>query len=79
MNKTAAEYPAEVNEFEVAGLTPAPSDKGRAGDEAIVRPPRVAESPVLPRKDGVPAEPGGAHREGQPPAWAGDRSAAGGC
>lgn len=38
MNKTAAEYPSEVNEFEVAGLTPAPSD--------IVRPPRVAESPV---------------------------------
>jgi len=38
MNKTAAEYPAEVNEFQVAGLTPVPSD--------IVRPPRVAESPV---------------------------------
>jgi hypothetical protein len=34
MNKTAAEYPAEVNEFEVAGLTPVPSD--------MVRPPRVA-------------------------------------
>ena len=38
MNKTAAEYPTEVNEFEVAGLTPAPSE--------LVRPPRVAESPV---------------------------------
>ena len=38
MNKTAAEYPVEVNEFQVAGLTPAPSD--------LVRPPRVAESPV---------------------------------
>ena len=38
MNQTAAEYPTEVNEFEVAGLTPAPSD--------LVRPPRVAESPV---------------------------------
>ena len=38
MNKTAAEYPTEVNEFEVAGLTPVPSD--------IVRPPRVGESPV---------------------------------
>ena len=38
MNRTAAEYPSEVNEFEIAGLTPAPSQK--------VRPPRVAESPV---------------------------------
>jgi flavin reductase (DIM6/NTAB) family NADH-FMN oxidoreductase RutF len=38
MNQTAAEYPTEVNEFEVAGLTAAPSD--------LVRPPRVAESPV---------------------------------
>jgi flavin reductase (DIM6/NTAB) family NADH-FMN oxidoreductase RutF len=38
MNRTAAEYPAEVSEFEIAGLTPAPSD--------LVRPPRVAESPV---------------------------------
>lgn len=38
MNQTAAEYPTEVSEFEVAGLTPAPSD--------LVRPPRVAESPV---------------------------------
>lgn len=38
MNRTAAEYPSEVNEFEVAGLTEVPSD--------IVTPPRVAESPV---------------------------------
>ena len=38
MNRTAAEYPTEVNEFEIAGLTEAPSD--------LVAPPRVAESPV---------------------------------
>lgn len=38
MNRTAADYPPEVNEFDVAGLTPAPSD--------LVAPPRVAESPV---------------------------------
>ena len=38
MNRTAAEFPREVSEFEIAGLTPAPSQK--------VRPPRVAESPV---------------------------------
>ena len=38
MNRTAAEFPSEVSEFEIAGLTPAPSDR--------VRPPRVAESPV---------------------------------
>ncbi len=38
MNRTAAEYPSEVSEFEIAGLTPAPSER--------VRPPRVAESPV---------------------------------
>lgn len=38
MNKTAAEFPADVSEFEIAGLTPAPSDKVKA--------PRVAESPV---------------------------------
>ena len=38
MNKTAAEYPADVSEFEIAGLTPAPSDRVKA--------PRVAESPV---------------------------------
>lgn len=38
MNKTAAEYPAQINEFEIAGLTPVPS--------AMVKPPRVLESPV---------------------------------
>ena len=38
MNRTAAEFPSEVSEFEIAGLTPAPSE--------MVRPPRVAESPV---------------------------------
>lgn len=38
MNKTAAEYPADVDEFQIAGLTPLPSE--------VVRPPRVAESPV---------------------------------
>ena len=38
MNRTAAEFPADVSEFDVAGLTPAASD--------IVRAPRVAESPV---------------------------------
>ncbi len=38
MNRTAAEYPADVSEFEVAGLTPVPSD--------LVKAPRVAESPV---------------------------------
>ena len=38
MNRTAAEFPSEVSEFEIAGLTPAPSER--------VRPSRVAESPV---------------------------------
>lgn len=38
MNLTAAEVPAEVNEFERAGLTAAPSK--------IVRAPYVAESPI---------------------------------
>ena len=38
MNRTAAEYPSEVNEFEVAELTEAPSD--------LIAPPLVAESPV---------------------------------
>ena len=38
MNRTAAEYPEDVDEFEIAGLTAIPSD--------IVKPPRVAESPV---------------------------------
>ena len=38
MNSTAAEFPADVDEFEIAGLTAIPSD--------IVRAPRVSESPV---------------------------------
>lgn len=38
MNVTAVNYPPETDEFVVAGLTPAAS--------TIVRPPRVAESPV---------------------------------
>ncbi len=38
MNQTAAEYPADVDEFEAAGLTPIPSVK--------VKPYRVKESPV---------------------------------
>ena len=38
MNLTSGEYEESVNEFEVAKVTPAPSK--------IVRPPRVAESPV---------------------------------
>jgi flavin reductase (DIM6/NTAB) family NADH-FMN oxidoreductase RutF len=38
MNLTSTELPAEVNEFEISGLTPQPS--------ATVRPPRVAQSPV---------------------------------
>jgi flavin reductase (DIM6/NTAB) family NADH-FMN oxidoreductase RutF len=38
MNQTCATVPPEVNEFELAGLTPAPS--------SVVAPPRVAESPV---------------------------------
>ena len=38
MNRTAAEFPADVDEFEVGGLTAAPSE--------LVRAPRVAESPV---------------------------------
>ena len=38
MNLTAAEYPTEVNEFEVAGLTSSPAD--------IVAPPLIVESPV---------------------------------
>lgn len=38
MNRTAAEYPAEAVELEIAGLTPVSSQ--------IVRAPRVAESPV---------------------------------
>jgi flavin reductase (DIM6/NTAB) family NADH-FMN oxidoreductase RutF len=38
MNLTSGEYPPEVDEFALAGLTPAPSLK--------VRPPRVAEAPI---------------------------------
>ncbi|MGH6933899.1 MAG: flavin reductase family protein [Dongiaceae bacterium] len=38
MNATSTTLPAEVDEFAYAGLTPAPS--------RLVRPPRVAESPV---------------------------------
>jgi flavin reductase (DIM6/NTAB) family NADH-FMN oxidoreductase RutF len=38
MNLTSGEYDSSVNEFELAKLTPQPSQ--------IVRPPRVAESPV---------------------------------
>jgi flavin reductase (DIM6/NTAB) family NADH-FMN oxidoreductase RutF len=35
---TSADYPPEVNEFEVSGLTPVPGD--------LVKAPRVAESPL---------------------------------
>ena len=38
MNRTAAEYPAEADEFQIAGLTAVPSH--------VVKAPRVAESPV---------------------------------
>ncbi len=38
MNQTAAEYPTGISEFEISGLTPAPSD--------LIKAPRVAESPV---------------------------------
>jgi flavin reductase (DIM6/NTAB) family NADH-FMN oxidoreductase RutF len=38
MNLCAPEYPAETDEFEVSGLTPAPSE--------LVKPPRVAESRI---------------------------------
>jgi flavin reductase (DIM6/NTAB) family NADH-FMN oxidoreductase RutF len=38
MNLCSAEYPPEVDEFQVSGLTPVPSDR--------VKPPRVAESRV---------------------------------
>jgi flavin reductase (DIM6/NTAB) family NADH-FMN oxidoreductase RutF len=38
MNATSGEYPQDVNEFEIAGLTPVPS--------VVVRPFRVGESPV---------------------------------
>lgn len=38
MNITSTEFPSDVNEFAVAGLTPISS--------VVVRPPRVAESPI---------------------------------
>lgn len=38
MNRTSGDYPPEVDEFEVAGLTKIPSD--------LVKPPRVKESPI---------------------------------
>ncbi len=38
MNACSGEYPPEVDEFELSGLTPAPSD--------LVRPPRVLESRI---------------------------------
>ena len=38
MNITSTEFPADINEFAAAGLTPAPS--------VLVKPPRVAESPI---------------------------------
>lgn len=38
MNQTATEFPADVDEFQESGLTPAPS--------LIVKPPRVLESPI---------------------------------
>ncbi|MEH2242967.1 flavin reductase family protein [Nostoc sp.] len=38
MNTTSGDFPPDVDEFQVAGLTPTPSKR--------VRPPRVAESPI---------------------------------
>ncbi len=38
MNQTSGEYPSHIDEFKVANLTPVRSD--------LVKPPRVAESPV---------------------------------
>jgi flavin reductase (DIM6/NTAB) family NADH-FMN oxidoreductase RutF len=38
MNESATDYPPEIDEFEVTGLTPVPSD--------VVAPPRVKESPI---------------------------------
>ena len=38
MNTTSGDFPPDVDEFQVAGLTPVPSKR--------VRPPRVAESPI---------------------------------
>jgi flavin reductase (DIM6/NTAB) family NADH-FMN oxidoreductase RutF len=56
MNLTSVEAPCEVNEFDYAGLTPAPSCE--------VTPPRVAESPIhfeckLDRIIDISQEPGG--------------------
>jgi len=38
MNTASGDYPPEVNEFEIAGLTPMPS--------TLITPPRVEESPI---------------------------------
>ena len=38
VNRSAQELPPEIDEFDIAGVTPAPSQ--------LVRPPRVAESPI---------------------------------
>ena len=38
MDATGSTYPPDVDEFEIAGLTPAPS--------VAVKPPRIAESPI---------------------------------
>jgi len=38
MNRTSAQVPPEIDEFELAGLTSIPSE--------LIKPPRVAESPV---------------------------------
>ena len=38
MNQTAAEYPEDISEFDISGLTPVKSEK--------ITPPRVKESPV---------------------------------
>lgn len=38
MNLTSGDYPSDTDEFDLSGLTPAPS--------VVVRPPRVAESPT---------------------------------
>jgi flavin reductase (DIM6/NTAB) family NADH-FMN oxidoreductase RutF len=38
MNETAVDYPPEIDEFEIAGLTPVASQ--------IVAPPRIKESPI---------------------------------
>ena len=38
MNETATDFPPDVDEFQISGLTPAPSK--------LVKPPRLAESPI---------------------------------